>query len=153
MRSLSLKKSVIQQFWVQQDGRVANIMDMMESMEKAWIVDDDADVAMALEKLSERLNQISPKKLVRHEQQLVLLLSYMSTSRCMRILRWLDDSGKGQRDQTFTKLMEYAQQSQDDMVESEVLLNRLRTLKSVAILGQVFTANRSRSLTRILQET
>lgn len=144
--SVNLRTSVVQDFWRNRDERIARILGYMENVEN-WMVDDQEAVIGALTKLAQRIDKSNGKLLSSRTDALLDIMAYMSSSRAMRLLEWLDSRF---HNELALQLVERATSRHDDP-RAQLLLDRLQTLRSLALLGRIFSPSRTRLVSEVLR--
>lgn len=143
---LNLRTSVLNQYWAARDPRMAKILSWMKTLED-WMLDENEEVAEALYRLCERLDPRDPSLLERHSEDLITLMAYLSAPRSIRLLSWLDEHSPYGIAGQLTELAALPH----NQGSGQLFLDRLQTLRSLALLGRVFSPSRARSVSRILQ--
>lgn len=144
--AVNLRTSVVQEFWKNRDERIARILGHMENVED-WQVDDQDKVIGALTRLAQRIDHSNGKTLSNRTDALLNIMAYMKSSRAMRLLEWLDSRF---HNELALQLVERAT-SRDDDPRALLLLERLQTLRSLALLGRVFSPSRTRLVSELLR--
>lgn len=145
--SVNLRTSVVQDFWRNRDDRIARILGYMEDVED-WMVDDHEAVLGELTKLAERIHNSNGHKLADRTDAVLNILAYMSSSRAMRLLEWLDYRF---HNELALQLVERAAERGDDP-RAQLLIDRLQTLRSLALLGRIFSPSRTRLVSDLLRD-
>lgn len=147
MMGLNLRRNVVNDYWRSRDKRMQLILEWMEGMED-WRLDDDEDFSKALLDLQPSLETASRRGMVDNSDQMLHVMAYMSPSRAMRLMEWMDTK--------FEKSLsiEYVQQAQEfsEDPSHQLMLDRLRALQSLSLLGRVFAPGRTTLITRLLKE-
>lgn len=133
---LNLRKSLVERFWNQQDPRLARILRWMDSTED-WMLDERADVMQALASLGQRISKSDPQAIAENFDPLLDVLAYMSSSRALRVIEWLDRAHEGALS---VRLVQKAMQRPDP--RAQILIDRLQALRSLSLLGQIFSPRR-----------
>lgn len=143
---LNLNKSAVDFYWKTQDQRMFKILTMMESVEP-WIVDDVESIAKELVNFGKKISQAKTGQLSRHSDELTLIMTYIFSGKALRMLNWLDDNYPGL---SFHYVMEARQR--EDWEPGKLLLDRLKTIKTLSLLGMIFTPMRTRLISGLLDE-
>lgn len=143
---LNLNKSSVDFYWKTKDPRMLKILNMMESVEP-WVVDDVESVAKELVNFGKTLSNVKTGQLSRHSDEVTLLMTYIFSSKSLRLLNWLDDNYPGL---SFHYVMEARQR--EDWEAGKLLLDRLKTIKTLSLLGLIFTPMRTRLISGLLDE-
>jgi hypothetical protein len=143
---LNLRTSVLNQYWAAQDPRMAKILSWMKTLED-WMLDENEEVADALYRLCERLDPRNPNLIENHSEDLLTLMAYLSAPRAIRLLAWMDEHSPYGMAGQLTELATLPH----NQASGELFLDRLQTLRSLALLGRVFSPSRAKSVARILQ--
>lgn len=143
---LNLRKSLIERFWSEQDPRMARILRWMDNTEN-WMLDERPDVLQALTALSQSMSKSSPSALVDRFDPLLDVLAYMSSSRALRIIEWMDRNYQGG---ISLRLVERALERPDP--RAQLLIDRLQTLRSLSVLGKIFSRTRINRAIHILKQ-
>lgn len=143
---LNLNKSAVDFYWKTQDQRMFKILTMMENVE-SWIVDDVESIAKELVSFGKKISQAKTGQLSQHSDELTVIMTYIFSGKALRILNWLDDNYPGL---SFHYVMEARQR--EDWEEGKLLLDRLKTIKTLSLLGMIFTPMRTRLIAGLLEE-
>ncbi len=143
---LNLNKSAVDFYWKNTDPRMLKILHVMESVE-IWVVDDVESISKELIAFGKKLGNTKTAKLAKRADEITTIMTYIFSSKSLRMLNWLDDNFPGL---SFQYVMEAKQK--DDREESRLLLDRLRTIKSLDLLGLIFTTMRTRLISGLLEE-
>lgn len=143
---LNLNKSSVDFYWKTKDPRMLKILNMMESVEP-WVVDDVESVAKELVNFGKILSNVKTGQLSRHSDEVTLLMTYIFSSKSLRLLNWLDDNYPGL---SFHYVMEARQR--EDWEAGKLLLDRLKTIKTLSLLGLIFTPMRTRLISGLLDD-
>jgi len=148
MMGLNLRENVVSDYWRTRDKRMQIILEWMEGMEE-WRLDGDQDFSRSLLELQPKLEGASRGGMLDISDDFLKVMAYMSASRAMRLMEWMD--GKFEKSLS----VEYVQLAQDYAAENpthQLMLDRLRALHSVSLLGKVFSPQRTQIITRFLIE-
>ena len=143
---LNLSKSTVNFYWKTQDPRMMKILSMMESVEP-WVVDDVESVARELISFGKKMSSAKAGHLSRHSDEITLIMTYIFSGKAMRLLNWLDDNYPGL---SFYYVMEARQK--DDWEPGRLLLDRLKTIKTLSLLGTIFAPMRTKLIAGLLDE-
>ncbi len=143
---LNLNKSAVDFYWKTQDKRMFKILSMMESVEP-WIVDDVESIAKELVNFGRKISQAKTGQLSQHSEELTMVMTYIFSGKALRLLNWLDDNYPGL---SFHYVMEARQR--EDWEAGRLLLDRLKTIKNLSLLGMIFTPMRTRLISGLLDE-
>lgn len=147
MSSLNLRKSIVNEFWRAKNPRMGMILQWMEDMED-WGMDDDQGFTEALLILVPHMEKAPRDAMLDNAEPLIQVMAYMSSSRALRLIEWFDEHfPQG----LSLEMVEMAQEQEDDP-RAQILLDRLRALQSLSLLGQVFSPARTRLITNLLRE-
>lgn len=143
---LNLNKSSVDFYWKTQDPRMLQILSLMESVEP-WVVDDVESVAKELVNFGKKVSAVKTNKLSNNHEKITEVMAYIFSGKSMRILNWLDDNYPGL---SFHYVMEARQQ--EDWEEGKLLIDRLKTIKTLSLLGMIFTPMRTRLIAGLLED-
>ncbi len=143
---LNLNKSAVDFYWKTQDPRMLKILTMMENVEP-WIVDDVDSIAKELVNFGKKISKAKTGQLSQHSDELTIVMTYIFSGKAMRMLNWLDDNYPGL---SFHYVMEARQK--EDWEAGKLLLDRLKTIKTLSLLGMIFTPMRTRLISGLLEE-
>jgi len=146
IKKLNLNKSSVEFYWKTKDPRMLKILNMMESVEP-WVVDDVEAVAKELVSFGKILGNIKSGQLSKYSDEVTLLMTYIFSSKSLRLLNWLDDNYPGL---SFHYVMEARQR--EDWEAGRLLLDRLTTIKTLSLLGLIFTPMRTRLISGLLED-
>lgn len=143
---LNLNKTTVDFYWKTKDPRMFKILDMMEAVEP-WVVDDVESVAKELVNFGKKMSIVKTGKLSQHSDEITMIMTYIFSGKAIRILNWLDDNFPGL---SFHYVMEARQR--EDWEAGKLLLDRLKTIKTLSLLGMIFTPMRTRLISSLLEE-
>lgn len=145
-KQLNLRKSLVNRFWTTQDPRLGRILRWMDSAEN-WMQDERQDVTMAISSLGQRLSKADPRAIEERFDPLLDVLAYMHSSRALRVLEWLDQANNGALS---VRLVQKAMERKDD--RAQILVDRLQAMRSLSLLGQIFSPRRIGRAIEILEK-
>ena len=143
---LNLNKTSVDFHWKTQDPRMLKILNMMEAVEP-WVVDDAETVARELITFGKRLGEVNTGQLSRHSDEITLIMTYIFSGKSMRLLNWLDENFPGL---SFHYVMEA--RHREDWEAGKLLLDRLKTIKTLSLLSKIFQPMRTRLISGLLEE-
>lgn len=143
---LNLSKANVDFYWKTQDERMLKIINMMESVEP-WVVDDVESVSRELISFGQKIGQAKTGQLSEHSDEITTVMTYILAGKALRMLNWLDDNYPGL---SFHYVMEARQRT--DWESGKLLLERLKTIKTLSLLGHIFTPMRTRLISGLLEE-
>ena len=145
---LNLNKSSVDFYWKTKDERMLKILSMMEAVEP-WVVDDVESVAKELINFGKKISDLDVKAghLSKHSDEVTTIMTYIFSGKSIRLLNWLDDNYPGL---SFHYVMEARQR--EDWESGRLLLDRLKTIKTLSLLGMIFTPMRSRLISGLLED-
>lgn len=146
---LNLRNSILNQWWESKNPKTAQMLEWMKQME-SWNLDEHKGFSEALFDLTKLMESSSRDQLLRHSQNLIRVMAYMSPARAFRILEW----GDSQFNKTggFSLTILEAAVSDTQKPENLLLIDRLRVLQGVILLGTVFSANRVSLIKKLLKK-
>lgn len=143
---LNLNKNSVDFYWKTQDPRMLKIITMMEAVEP-WVVDDAESVARELISFGKKLSDTNTGQLSRHSDEITLIMTYIFSGKSMRLLNWLDENFPGL---SFHYVMEA--RHREEWEAGKLLLDRLKTIKTLSLLGMIFQPMRTRLISGLLEE-
>lgn len=143
---LNLNKSSVNFHWKSQDPRMLKILSMMEAVEP-WVVDDVEIVAKELVDFGKKIGNAKSAQLSKTSEEITLVMAYIFSSKSLRLLNWLDENYPGL---SFHYVMEA--RHQEDWEPGKLLLDRLKTIKTLSLLGLIFSPMRTRLISGLLEE-
>lgn len=143
---LNLNKSSVDFYWKTKDQRMLKILSMMESVEP-WVVDDVESIAKELVNFGKKISDAKTGQLSQHSDEITLIMTYIFSGKALRMLNWLDDNYPGL---SFHYVMEARQR--EDWEAGKLLLDRLKTIKTLSLLGMIFTPMRTRLISGLLDD-
>lgn len=168
---IDLEKTQTDRYWRQRDPRLFSILAAMDLLEP-WVLEDHEMVADHLRRMLVKLEGALPSLMPDQRDRLVRLLAYLSAPSSIRLLEWLEAQQPGLTDDLLKISDEEAapaaaaqagsekgggenenEKGQPPNPWVEVLTNRLQTLRSVALLGRVFSEQRLGRVNDALQTT
>lgn len=146
MQALSLKKSLVDDYWRKTSQRMAKNIEIMESVE-FWLLDENKEVNDALSSLTKALSRSNEKDIIKNIDKILYVMAYISSGKSLRLMKWFDEEFNS--DSLTVNITKYAKENMDD-THNRLLLDRLQTVKSLSLMMKVFAANRSRYINEIL---
>lgn len=143
---LNLNKNSVDFYWKTLDPRMLKILNMMEAVEP-WVVDDAESVARELINFGKKLSDANTGQLSRHSDDITLIMTYIFSGKSMRLLNWLDENYPGL---SFHYVMEA--RHREDWEAGKLLLDRLKTIKTLSLLSMIFQPMRTRLISGLLEE-
>lgn len=144
---LNFNKTSINYFWKQSDQRVSKAISIMENVEH-WVVDDVESVAKELIGLGKKMSEVSKESLNENAEELIFIMAYISCGKALRLLNWIDESYPSL---SFYYVMN-ARQTVEDSDQARLLIDRLQTIKTLSMLGKIFSPSRTRLISELLKE-
>lgn len=144
---LNFNKTSVNNFWKQSEPKIAKAISIMENVEH-WVVDDVEAVAKELIEFGKKLSDVSKDKINENSQEIIFITAYISCGKALRLLNWLDDNYPSL---SFYYVMN-ARQNADESEQARLLIDRLQTLKTISMLGKIFSPARTRIITELLKE-
>lgn len=143
---LNLNRNTVNFYWKTQDKRMSKILSMMEDVEH-WVVDDSSDdVAKELISFGKKLSSITSTGLSKKSDDITTVMTYILSSKSLRLLNWIDDSFPGV---PFHYIMEA--KSRDNWEPGKLLLDRLITIRTLSLLGLIFAPMRTKLISSLLE--
>lgn len=143
---LNLNKKAVDFYWKGKDPRMLKILTMMEAVEP-WVVDDVESVSKELVDFGKKISQAKTTQLSKNAEDIIVVMTYIFSSRSMRLLNWIDESFPGL---SFHYVMEA--RSKEDWEAGRLLLDRLKTIKTLSLLALIFSPMRTRLISGLLDE-
>lgn len=146
MQQLSLKKSLVDDYWRKTSQRMAKNIEIMESVE-FWLLDENKEVNDALAGLTKALGRSNENDIMKNIEKILYVMSYISSGKSLRLMKWFDEEFNS--DSLTINITKFAKENIDN-THNRLLLDRLQTVKSLSLMMKVFSANRSRHINEIL---
>ncbi|MGH3977103.1 MAG: hypothetical protein ACRDS9_27880 [Pseudonocardiaceae bacterium] len=150
---LSLDSDTLLSFWRRFDPELAELVSVMDRAE-GWTLDRNPAVAERLIRLGQRITgEREAKVLVSAEREdLLLFLAYISTSRALRVIHWLDEVGGYGSALVDRLLHEHAEVTAAVPEASlrELLTHRLRVISNTPFFTKLFAPERLQGLGRAI---
>lgn len=142
---LILLDTYVQDYWTKKDKRLSRILRVMDNVE-FWVMEDEEEFARGINELGRYLTDATPEALEDGGELLITVLAYMSSSKAMRLLNWLEDA----HPDVFQKYLKLL--SEHDRPKAAKLLgSRLRVLQSLDLISKVFNQQRSQRIAQWLR--
>lgn len=135
---LNLSERAVNNHWKIQDKRLQEILKMMGKAE-SWTVDEVQDVSDKLVEFGRRLGDLDRGFLLKNIEEVMTIMAFISSSKAIRLLSWIDENSPGI---SFRYIMHARHQTEWEC--GQLLIDRLRTIKAVSLLSEVFSPVRSR---------
>lgn len=150
---LDLSTDAIRSYWMENSPELAQLFDELETSE-SWVIDKYPEIEGRLIRFGKLVSAISdPAVLLRaNHDDLLFLLVYISTSKAMRILEWLDEKQLGQPIIELL-LKEDAQgiyHNVSDQVLAKTLVQRLSVARNTLFMRELLSPS---MMTTILNAT
>lgn len=144
---LNFNKTAVNHFWKQNEPKIAKAISIMENVEH-WVVDDVESVAKELIEFGKKLSETSKDKINENSQEVIFITAYIACGKALRLLNWLDENYPSL---SFYYVMN-ARQNSDESEQARLLIDRLQTLKTISMLGKVFSPTRTRIINELLKD-
>ncbi|MCC8799133.1 hypothetical protein Q6A26_04085 [Xanthomonas euvesicatoria pv. eucalypti] len=162
MAALDLAPQELVEFWRSYDPELGELVSVMDRAE-SWTVDRDPTVTERLISLGRRMNGPEQARafVSADVQDLLLFLAYISTSRALRVIHWLDEQDEYQ--QYGSSLVERLLDAPGHLAEAiptpplrDLLAHRLRVISNTPYFTKLFAPERlsglGAAITRYRQE-
>ncbi|MBN1684881.1 MAG: type IVB secretion system protein IcmW [Gammaproteobacteria bacterium] len=145
MPSFNLKES--HQYWKNYDDpMIYRVVSFMESVED-WTVDGEPDIEKALDKLGNRLEDVTKFELA-HEENYIQVLCYLKMCRVLRIMQAIDTTHPG----SASRLLMYAEENTDSSDDpAGLFLRRNLVFERLRLLGRIFSKERLALVSRAME--
>ena len=141
---LNLLKGVVENYWKNKDRQLSNILSKMEKSE-SWIVDDAESVSRSLIELGKSISNSSNANLIKYSHEITFVIAYIYSSKAIRLLNWFDENFPG-------LVLNYLTEAyRSKGAPGKLLIERLKTLKTLSLLGEIFHPKRSDYITNLLE--
>lgn len=134
---LILLDTYVQDYWTKRDRRLSRILRVMDNVEY-WVLEDEEDFAQGINRLGRHMSMAEPEQLEKVSDQLVIVLAYMSSSKAIRLINWLEEH----HPDVFQRLV-HRLPSHERSKAAKLLSTRLRVLQSLDLISKVFNPQRS----------
>jgi intracellular multiplication protein IcmW len=145
MPGLDLKSA--HEFWRSyEDPMIYRVIAFMETVEN-FTLDGDQDLESAIERLGAGLDKLSSFELS-NEEDFITLCSHLKSSRILRLLQAIDTIDPG----SASKLLMYAEENNTpENIMAGLFLRRNIIFERLRLLSRVFSAERFKLMTKILE--
>lgn len=146
---ISLDTATLVGYWRRFDPELADLVGVMDRAE-AWTLDDHPEVAQRLVRLGQRLDGVAQARALAgaDRRDALLFLAYISTSRAIRVIQWMDEQG-GYGSALVERLLQ-ATSDVDAMVPEaalrQLLARRLHVFNNTPYFCKLFATARLKSL-------
>ena len=147
METLNLTKEDTDVFWKNKNPRMHKILNMMESVEP-WVLDEIPSISNELVEFGKKLAKAKTEHLTQTSEEITTIMAYIFSSKSIKLLQWIDKSFPGL---SFHYIM--TARYEEDWESGKLLLDRLKTLKTLSLLGNVFSSTRTKLINNLLEET
>ncbi len=146
MPDLSLKAA--HEFWKNyNDPMIYRVIAFMEVVE-AWTLDGNPELEPAIESLGKSLDEIKKFELGK-EEQFVILLAHLKTSRILRILQAIDTIEPG----SASKVLMYAEENNSpENLLTGLFLRRNIVFERLRLLSRVFSPQRFELVLKVMEQ-
>ncbi len=141
---LDLRRSLVESFWAERDEKAGAVLAMMERYE-TWRMDDHKLVADAMIGLGLAFERADKTVVVLAMNEIIKLAAYLSASRALRLMEWLDERCPGAVDEALKR-----QTLEEPGSGVPILAGRLHTLDSLRVLNRVFAPARLKAVRECL---
>lgn len=142
---LILLDTYVADFWAKKDKRLSRIFKVMDNVEY-WVMEDEEDFAKGINELGRYLTDASKDSLEEGGELLITILAYMSSSKAMRLLNWLENA----HPEVFQKYLKMISDHERPKA-AKLLGSRLRILQSLDLISKVFNQQRSQRIAQWLR--
>lgn len=150
---VSLDTATLVGHWRRFDPELADLVAVMDRAE-AWTLDDHPDVARRLVRLGQRLGGEEQARALASadRRDALLFLAYISTSRAIRVIQWMDEQG-GYGSALVERLLQVPADVDAMVPEAELrqlLARRLHVFNNTPFFCKLFAAARLKSLSNAI---
>jgi hypothetical protein len=142
---LILLDTYVQEHWTRKDRRLARILRVMDNVE-GWVFEDEEDFPKMVNKMGRALSSVGSEEIQRGIKLLVVILAYMSSSKALRLLNWLEET----HPKVFQAMVE-SLPGHERPRAARLFQTRLRVMNNLDLMGKVFNPNRSQRITTWLK--
>jgi hypothetical protein len=143
--NLILLDTFVKEFWEKKDKRLSRVLSAMDNVE-FWVFEEEEGFAQGVNRIGRYMSEASPEKIEQVIDNLVVLMAYMSSSKSMRMLNWIEEN----HPQIFQKMM--ARLPQHFKPKAAGLLGaRMRVMNNLELMGRVFNPQRSQRISAWLK--
>ena len=142
---LTLLDSFVNEFWAKKDRRLSRVLKVMDSVE-TWVFDDKEDFARSVNEMAGSLSTAGEEKIKESVESLITVMAYMSSSKSLRLLGWLEENYP----EVFKKMLE-ALPGHPKAKAARLLSTRVRVMSNLNLMGKVFNPSRSQKITQWLR--
>ena len=126
------------EYWFRfKDQSVYRVINIMESIEKDWTIDNDEALEQALVELGDSMDDIDNIDL-KQQDKFIQAAAYLKISRMLRILQALDTAYPG----AAAKLLEYAEKTSDRNAGAKLFLSRNVVFERLRLLSRILAPER-----------
>jgi intracellular multiplication protein IcmW len=146
MPNLDIKAS--HEFWKDyQDPMIYRVIAYMETVE-GWTYDGDPELEQAIEALGRNLDDVKRFELAK-EEQFIILLAHLKTSRILRVLQSIDTIEPG----SASKVLMYAEEhNTPDNLLTGLFLRRNIIFERLRLLSRVFSPERFELVLKAMEQ-
>ena len=135
--TLTLLDTYIKEYWQKKDKRLARILKIMDNVE-FWVFEDEEDFSSAVSKLGFFISEASPPQIEKVADHLITIMAYMSSSKALRLLNWLEENHPEVFEKYLQKLPAHSRPR-----AARLLGSRMRVLNGLNLMGRIFSQERS----------
>jgi hypothetical protein len=143
---LILLDTFVKEYWGKKDKRLQRILKVMDQVE-FWVPDDDEDIDEEISEIGVALADASEETIESAIGSLITALAYMSSSKSLRILAWLEDAHPDLFRSFLLRLDDHTMPK-----AAKLSSKRMKVIQSLNLMGKVFHPNRSQRIVAWLRE-
>lgn len=147
--NLNLRTSIVEDYYDKKSKRLTKILGIMKNVEY-WVLDNERSVMEDVNKLADLLNGLREDdeyKLMENSNEILRVLAYLSCSKALFFMTWLDETFNKDIAVDFVKR---AEELYDEDPEYSIHIERLDTINKINIIGNIFSNERLTKIVRIL---
>jgi hypothetical protein len=137
---LILMDTFVKEFWGKRDKRLQRILKVMDGVEH-WVPEGDEDMDDLIAEVGSALSLAEPAAIEASLDVLITALAYMSASKAMRIMTWLEETHPA----LFREMLERLE-DHDQPKAARLSGRRMKVLQSLNLMGRVFNPKRSQRI-------
>ncbi|KAF1702986.1 type IVB secretion system protein IcmW [Pseudoxanthomonas kaohsiungensis] len=153
---LDLDANTVRQHWLEASPGLAELLDHIERTED-WTVDGSPAIGRRLVELGVALNRPGAARALEalDRDRLLFLLVYISSSKALRLLQWLDNAHAGMGTRLLTALLEDGARAVSQLQHEalvQTMIQRLRIIQNTPFLNSVFDPTTLGQLERVIRQ-
>lgn len=127
----------IKDYWNKKSKRLGRILHTMDQVEY-WVMEDEEEFVKGINRLGRKIELAKEERIDMVLDQIVTVIAYMSSSKAIRLINWLEDNHPEILQKIIFRLPKH-----EKIKAAKLLSTRLKVLQNLELMSKVFGPDKS----------